>query len=772
MDTKLKNNRKIRGIVTVIALVLISVATVFLYPEICGRADRQLEEWGEERESEFINGEVIDGLCQGAYVLFYEQAQREGTISAADLFFVPQYEENTLAMETVGQIHALKEEINSKMEQATSEFDQYRMDIDYCVILGKGKYEKNTGQALEAVYENPSDAKTIGELREYYNNYFVLQYDGNGILTVSSVYSQNLDAGMMIKTLGQYDRGNTFWEELKQHYQYLLGETDGLVCEWKKPADFTVVYGIPKTASSQLIWQDGIYEYGSDYYMMVSAYSEAGGGILFACGLLAAAVLMFVMTSRRIWRCEIPMNRPGNWYLMEAALLGVVVVLNQGSYFMQQIWSHKSFGSYDTLFENLIYREPLLTFWQLITAAAGVWILYALWYASIRALRPAVTLGVREYIHQYSLIYQVFPWVKARWEEFTDELHHINFSDKSTKVIFKIVALNYVVLAVISMFWFFGIGVLLIYSVVLFSLIKKNYDRAGRDYQTLLSGVGQIAQGNLDAEIEGDIGIFEPFREQLAMIRFGFKKAVDEEVKSQRMKTELITNVSHDLKTPLTAITTYVELLKKEDITEEERRSYIETLERKSLRLKVLIEDLFEVSKATSNSITLDLMKVDVVKLMKQVSVEHADKFAASSLELRWNVPEEKVLLMLDNQKTYRIFENLFVNIQKYAMPGSRVYVEVKCIPDPVAQDPAASDGKQTVEIALKNMSAEELTFRPDEITERFVRGDASRNTEGSGLGLAIAKSFVEAQGGTLHVEVDGDLFKVVIRWRSVVYCT
>ena len=162
------------------------------------------------------------------------------------------------------------------------------------------------------------------------------------------------------------------------------------------------------------------------------------------------------------------------------------------------------------------------------------------------------------------------------------------------------------------------------------------------------------------------------------MIRFGFKKAVDEEVKSQRMKTELITNVSHDLKTPLTAITTYIELLKKEDITEEERRSYIETLERKSLRLKVLIEDLLEVSKANSKSMTLNLMKVDVVKLMKQVSVEHTDKFTASSLDLRWNVPEDQVILMLDNQKTYRIFENLFVNIQKYAMPGSRVYVELK----------------------------------------------------------------------------------------------
>ena len=148
---------------------------------------------------------------------------------------------------------------------------------------------------------------------------------------------------------------------------------------------------------------------------------------------------------------------------------------------------------------------------------------------------------------------------------------------------------------------------------------------------------------------------------------------MDEEVKSQRMKTELITNVSHDLKTPLTAITTYVELLKKEDLTEEERKSYIETLEKKSLRLKVLIEDLFEVSKASTNNITLNLMDVDVVNLMKQVSIEHEDKFKAMGLTMRWKVPDKKVILKLDNQKTYRIFENLFVNIQKYAMPDSRV---------------------------------------------------------------------------------------------------
>ena len=253
--------------------------------------------------------------------------------------------------------------------------------------------------------------------------------------------------------------------------------------------------------------------------------------------------------------------------------------------------------------------------------------------------------------------------------------------------------------------------------------------------------------------ITEDIGVFEPFKQQLTQIRTGFKKAVNEEVKSQRMKTELITNVSHDLKTPLTAITTYIELLKKEDITEEERKSYIETLEKKSLRLNVLIEDLFEVSKATTNNITLNLMDVDVVNLMKQVSVEHADKFEQMGLQLRWNVPEEKVILPLDNQKTYRIFENLFVNIQKYAMPNSRVYIDVE-------------KSETDVTVTMRNMSAVELHTSGDELAERFVRGDASRNTEGSGLGLAIARSFTEAQKGSLHIAVDGDLFKVVILWK------
>lgn len=266
------------------------------------------------------------------------------------------------------------------------------------------------------------------------------------------------------------------------------------------------------------------------------------------------------------------------------------------------------------------------------------------------------------------------------------------------------------------------------------------------EYEMILQAIRTLAEDNFEEQIKENAGVFEPMKEELLVLREQVKKAVEVKVKSERMKAELVTNVSHDLKTPLTAITTYVELLKKEDITEEERKSYIETLEKKSARMKVLIEDLFDLSKVNSNDVTLDISQVDVVNLMKQVVVEHNESYESMGLQLIWNTPEDKVEVSLDNQKTYRIFENLFLNIEKYAMKNSRVYIDV-------------SAGKN-VEIVLRNMSEEPLHISGEQLTERFVRGDQSRNTEGSGLGLAIAKSFTEVQGGQFEVIVDGDLFK------------
>ena len=213
-------------------------------------------------------------------------------------------------------------------------------------------------------------------------------------------------------------------------------------------------------------------------------------------------------------------------------------------------------------------------------------------------------------------------------------------------------------------------------------------------------------------------GVFEPFREQVFKIQEGLKKAVDAEVKSQRMKAELVTNMSHDLKTPLTAIITYADLLKEKDIPEARRQEYLSTLERKALRLKSLIEDLFEFSKASSDNMTLNLMDVDIMSLIKQAAFEMSDKLEEARLDVRMNLTDEKVILPLDSQKTFRIYENLFGNIAKYALRGTRVYVNGFRIDD-------------TVVITMKNISAQEITVAAEELTERFVRGDSSRNTEG-----------------------------------------
>lgn len=331
-----------------------------------------------------------------------------------------------------------------------------------------------------------------------------------------------------------------------------------------------------------------------------------------------------------------------------------------------------------------------------------------------------------------------------------DALLHIDFQNQTNRTILGIVVLNFFVLLVITWLWFYGVFALLIYSVLLFLFLRKYFDDIRRKYMLLQETTNQLAAGNLDVEIEGDFGIYNPVKEDLKKIQDGFQKAVQKEVKSERMKTELITNVSHDLKTPLTAIITYVDLLKNEQ-DEQKRKEYLDILERKSQRLKVLIEDLFEISKAASRTVTLNLMDVDIVGLLKQAVFEQEDKIKAADLKFRWRLPEEKVVMTLDSEKTYRIFENLVVNITKYALPGTRAYVDMDVSDDQVS-------------VTMKNVSATELDFNTDEITDRFVRGDASRNTEGSGLGLAIVKSFTELQKGTLEITTEADLFKICVR--------
>ncbi|WP_396126307.1 sensor histidine kinase [Anaerobacillus sp. CMMVII] len=229
----------------------------------------------------------------------------------------------------------------------------------------------------------------------------------------------------------------------------------------------------------------------------------------------------------------------------------------------------------------------------------------------------------------------------------------------------------------------------------------------------------------------------------------GLKKAVDSELKSERLKTELITNVSHDIRTPLTSIITYVDLLKNEkDPLKVEK--YIEVLDQKSKRLKILTDDLFEAAKASSGSIPVDFEKIDIVSLITQGLGEVNDKIEAMALDFRLNHPKDKVYVIADGKLLWRSIENLLSNIFNYALEGSRVYIDIE-------------DLGSEILLTFKNMSAAELNISSDELMERFKRGDESRTSQGSGLGLSIAKNLVEIQKGKFDIQIDGDLFKAII---------
>ena len=235
----------------------------------------------------------------------------------------------------------------------------------------------------------------------------------------------------------------------------------------------------------------------------------------------------------------------------------------------------------------------------------------------------------------------------------------------------------------------------------------------------------------------------------------GLQKAVEKSVKSERLKTDLITNVSHDIKTPLTSIINYVDILKRSNIEDPKIQGYLEILEAKAQRLKTLTEDVVEASKVSSGNINLQLMDVNLVEMMNQTTGEFAEKFEHKNLELIQTLPNEPAIIHVDGRRMWRVLENLYNNAAKYAMPGTRIYADLRT-------------DKDEVIFSLKNVSEYPLNFSADELTERFIRGDISRSTEGSGLGLSIAKSLVQMQGGKLELYLDGDLFKATVRFRKV----
>lgn len=808
LDTKLKNMRRIKDCIIVCCALIPALVLVALYPKMeaamlkyQAELEKEIEDTNAQNEySYYLEDNFINYAVEASYYI-YGQLYQEKLGSALDFSVLKKYgwvndyyrinsdtyyyaelfadatktevvtKKNT-EIDLSNLLHEGDKHLLNQYQDygikgfMALEYDGYGQlsDIRYAFADGVELYEQDMyWRASESVekYLNNADfyvtQKLDGAAGTAYENqtYHGTASDMENLQDQIDIGESTVESGIYNEVPGGTETpvtreggassqtGNVSTQKSMELEKYLQ------VC----PRNFSIVFALPEC--------DFLHQnYIGDYYYgwnATSAYLATGTYwiviALAAAVALMALILPFFKKLQTGWEKLFCMPFEIICFLIGggfAAATGMFVAMSHTTMKeMEMIAVEQPVNfmgsnlSAGTLYGILIVLNFLA--WALLFFAE---------YVVIASLRQFFC-GSKEYLKNRLLIVKIWHWLKKQLRRLHEYVMDIDINDKLIISILKIVGVNFGILTILCCLWFFGIVGLLIYSIVLFIVMRKYGEKLQQQFKSLLNATNQMAQGDLKITMEKNLGLFQPLGDELEKVQQGFAKAVAEEAKSQNMKTELITNVSHDLKTPLTAIITYVDLLKKEGITDEERDSYIATIDQKSQRLKVLIEDLFEVSKANSGNIQMHFMDVDVVNLMKQVRLEMEEKIADSDLNFRWNLPEKHVMLSLDGQRTYRIFENLLNNILKYSLPYTRVYIDI------------LEQGDE-VYIVFRNISAVELEGDGQNLTDRFVRGDASRNTEGSGLGLAIVKSFVELQNGKLNIDVDGDLFKVTIIWNRI----
>lgn len=819
LDTKLKKSHKKKNLIIALIVLIPALLLVCLYPQMekamIERRTQWQQEWEkvkEEKEAEettvaeeteaqlgygeteyylednFVNYAVETSYYQYAKLLqeaenkevytdvlewygwindYYELTG--STPYYAEYHYVPEIVQETTEEvpdeETTGTVRT--ENITAETEETA--VSEETIDKDPAILWTGALDEIKIDEAQKFLSGEELDSDRMEELRDQgFLGYLILEYDSYGKLSDTNL---KLDDGVhyAAKIYQQAKNSIQQYQTNVQYYKYEIedSETADQIAEKSGdfmqtcPKNFKAIYFIFEENSRFLYSASDyesydIYDSYEPYYSETELYFTIGAyWIVLALAVLvamAALILPFFKKLETGW--EKLFSLPAE-VIAVIGCLGISLTMGMGLFMsvttMEEM--NNMIVVQGTVIELLGYEfSAAQCYYMLLFVNFLGWALtFFMEYICVAHIRQFFCSP--KYYVKHRLLGIVFlRWLWKQCKRLYHYIIDIDIQENLQKSILKIVLANAVIVTLLCCMWFVGIAGIIIYSVLLYILMKKYGSTLQKQYQSILNATGQMAEGDLFITLEEDLGIFEPLGKELEGVKEGFSKAVAEEAKSQNMKSELITNVSHDLKTPLTAIITYVDLLKKPDITEEERNSYIETLDIKSQRLKVLIEDLFEVSKANSGNVTMNYMDVDIVKLMKEVRVEMSDRLEESTLDFRWNLPEEKVILSLDGQRTYRIFENLLNNAVKYAMPYTRVYVDI-------------ANEESEVTVTFRNISSQELKMDADYLTERFVRGDSARKSEGSGLGLAIAKSFTELQNGDFQIHIDGDLFKVSIRF-------
>lgn len=517
---------------------------------------------------------------------------------------------------------------------SNSAFSLFKKYMDYQIFDKEGNplFKENDDQINEALKSNDSYALKI----EY-------KYGTAGTMsnvTVSGTKLAPEEAYNIEKDLSYY---------------CMDADLEDLIEDEKQTDGISIVYGMTDANYDEFISANQEEEEYVEYNYSMFWSSAA----LFFLGVLLVA--FFLPCIPKVGRYE------GKLFHMPfelAVILGISALGIGYSAFAELVhWS----------FEN--YHPSVNIMWNTISMLGINWIIWfcllGVFFCVAESLRLIFT-DRRNYWKEHTIAGMLIYWVKKNreevqekghllkkaWKDIREFIHHqyeailqMDLRDNGNKGILRIVILNFLLLLVVKLFSYsIGLIPLIVYSIILFFVMRTVLNGIKKKYQLLLKSTNQLAEGQLDLPIEGDVGIFRPIQDELKKIQSGFKKAVDEEVKNERMKTELVTNVSHDLRTPLTAIITYIDLLKNEK-DEEKRKEYTEVLERKSLRLKALIEDLFEMSKAASKTIQMNYMKVDLVGLIRQAELENEEKIREAHLEFRWKLPEDKVVLWLDSEK-------------------------------------------------------------------------------------------------------------------------
>lgn len=634
---------------------------------------------------------------------------------------------------------------------------------------------------LSVIYDDL--AYTLGNIYSDYQNYQMgFEHLEEGNTNFTYIYANN-DTKKVVTNKTSYEN----YAELEKNVQNLISEKDvKYMVIYPKLKDFNSNMNVSKSDkweklrsySSEKKWNsvfavavDTTYTIQDQFYQDKVAYDNNIPYFKGTTWLLVLSIILFLGAT--IWLTleagrtaedeELHLNGFDHWKTEIAAVL-IVLIWIVGSYIGIHFWN----GNIYTMINDIpTYLKDGGTYFEYYYAR-GMDVSSA--YMSASLYLPSLSIAELAEIYFYgvftlgcffmgyvSLIKRIKGrnlWKNSLLRVIVRFIYKIyDNRKKTTKTV--LLLCGFFLVQGIAVLFRNGVTMLLVlladvgvFYVVLNGLLLK---------EKLKKGIEEIALGNMEYQIplQGLRGENLKLAEMINGIANGFHMAVEEAMKNERLKTDLITNVSHDIKTPLTSIINYVAILKQSDIADPKIQGYLDILEAKAQRLKTLTEDVVEASKVSSGNISLEYMDVDLVEMIQQTEGEMAEKFEARNLKMIVNLPAEPAVVHVDGRRMWRVLENIFGNAAKYAMPGTRVYADLKLEED-------------TVDLSLKNVSEHQLNISADELTERFIRGDLSRSSEGSGLGLSIAQSLTTMQGGTFNLYLDGDLFRVNIRFPRV----